>query len=222
MYPKEIITYLNENKTRFELFIVFGGDGTLHEVVNGIMPLKGKRILYVPCGTVNDFGNYLKLSKKYKEAFKLLNTEPFLIDVGKLNGSFFIYTFAIGQFTNISYGKYNHKIKRVFGKFYYYLNGFKEFFKFQNINILGGDKLFIVLVLNAFRIASFRIRKPNKLNDGMVNVIYFKNSFFNFCNLVMFLFFGILVDGVSYKKCSTLSFNTEKIHPNYTDVFFQY
>ena len=177
------------------------------------MPDKYKRILYVPCGTVNDFGNYLKLNRKYKKTFELLNTEPFLIDVGKLNGSFFIYTFAIGQFTNISYGKYNQKFKRILGKIYYYIKGFSEIFNFEEIEVENVGNYFIVLVLNAFRIASFRIRKPNKLNDGLVNVVLFENTtFFNFINLVLFLLFGILMDATKYYKCSELHFSTKRKH----------
>ena len=185
-------------------------DGTLHEVINGIMPIKEKRILYVPTGTVNDFGSYLKLNKNYKETFKLLNTEPFLIDIGKLNGSFFVYTFAIGQFTNISYGNYNKDLKRCIGKFYYFLKAFKELFNYKKIEVVEDGKYFIILVLNTFRIASFKIRRPNKLNDGKLNIIFFGYSnIINLINLFLFLFFKILFINVSYRKSDSLIFKTK-------------
>ena len=46
----------------YDLVIAVGGDGTVHEVVNGI--LKGGSnipIAVMPAGTVNDFGHYLQV-----------------------------------------------------------------------------------------------------------------------------------------------------------------
>ena len=131
-----------------------------------------------------------------------------------MNGSFFVYTFAIGQFTNISYVDYNVKTKRFLGKFYYFMQGFKEFFKTKKIEVIdskNNEIYFIILLLNSLRIASFKIKKPNKLNDGMINIVLFKNTtFLNFVNLISFLFFGILLDPVSIIKTNSYEFKTKK------------
>jgi diacylglycerol kinase family enzyme len=66
-YKKEISIYLANNCSRFELVIVFGGDGTLNEALNGLMNKTHRpKLLYVPTGTVNDFGHYLKIPKDFK------------------------------------------------------------------------------------------------------------------------------------------------------------
>ena len=55
-----------------ETLIVIGGDGTLHQVVNGVLQSKNGRqhplpIGYIPCGTGNDFarGHHWPLSRRH-------------------------------------------------------------------------------------------------------------------------------------------------------------
>ena len=142
--------------------IVFGGDGTFNEVINGLMKCyKKPKILYVPTGTVNDLGKYLFLPKNYKEAFKLLNGQTVAIDICKVNESYFSYVLACGKFTNVSYGNNQSKYKRMFGRLYYYLRGVKDFFKKDVIHLSLDEnkhnKYFLVLILNIWRVGNFKI-----------------------------------------------------------------
>ena len=52
-----------EVEGRYELVICSGGDGTLDEVISGMMECeKRSAIGYIPCGSTNDFAHSLKLS----------------------------------------------------------------------------------------------------------------------------------------------------------------
>lgn len=225
-YKKEITIYLKENGSRFELLILFGGDGTFNEMLNGVMSLKRKpKILYVPSGTVNDLGKYLSLPKNYKEAFLLLKEKTTLIDVCKVNETYFSYVLACGKFTSVSYVEGNVRYKKLLGKFYYYLIGLKDFFKVRrlsfNINGQARKQSSLILILNIWRVGNFKIRFKNKdkLNDGKINVVLFRNTiFFDVFGIMLFLLFGIklkkvveVLSGDSFNIKSTTSeqFNTD-------------
>ena len=225
-YKREITKFLIENSFRFELLILFGGDGTFNEAINGLMKCNLKpNVLYVPTGTVNDLGKYLSLSKRYKEAFKMLEGQTVAIDICKVNDCYFSYVLACGKFTNVSYGSNLSKYKRIFGRLYYYLRGVKDFFKKSRIYLSLDNnkhkKYFLVLILNIWRVGNFRIRckKENKLNDGYVNVVLFRNTiFFGLFSLFMFLCFGVVIKGmVEVYKLSSFTISTLDKHLYNTD-----
>ena len=72
-FKKEITSYLFYNAKRFDLIVLLGGDGTLNEAINGLMRSKIRPpILYLPSGSVNDFGRRIGVSKNYKKELELL------------------------------------------------------------------------------------------------------------------------------------------------------
>lgn len=202
-YKREITDYLFKNSIRFSLLIIFGGDGTFNEVINGLMLRDEKpKILYVPTGTVNDLGKYLSLPKQYTKSFEFLNDSPIAIDICKVNEKYFSYVLACGKFTNVSYGNNSNKFKKIFGRFYYYFKGVKDLFKNTSINLSINNekskKYSLILFLNIWRVGNFKIRcrRRNKLNDGSINVVLFKNTiFFGLISIFLFLIFGIVIKG---------------------------
>ena len=225
-YKKEITDYLMVNGPKFNLLIVFGGDGTFNEVINGLMRCFVKpKILYVPTGTVNDLGKYLSLPRKYEEAFKLLKGQTTSIDICKVNDNYFSYVLACGKFTNVSYGNNSSKFKKLFGRLYYYLRGVKDFFDNTKIDLCLNDnvskKYFLILILNIWRVGNFKIRtkRENKLNDGYINVVLFKdNTFFKIFSMIIFLCFGIVMKKyVQVYKLDKFNIKTTENHQYNTD-----
>ena len=174
-------------------------------------------ILYVQSGTVNDLGTYLHIPTKYTETFLLLKTEPILMDVCKVNDKYFSYVLACGKFTNVSYGSNLSRWKKLFGRLYYYLKGVNDLFSQTNIklsfNAQSEKKVSLILLLNIWRVGNFNIRKKNnKLNDGYINVVFFKNTiFFGIFSIFLFLLFGIELKGlVERKKANSFKIETRK------------
>lgn len=65
--------------------IACGGDGTLHEVVNGIAERKGTILGVLPCGRGNDFAAAIGVPRKPQAAIQcLLNGKPTQVDLGKI------------------------------------------------------------------------------------------------------------------------------------------
>lgn len=77
-------------KANSEGIIAVGGDGTLFQIVNGMVG-SSTPLIFVPCGTGNDFIRTLKLPTDPIEALKIqLRTPVKCIDVGRMNDTFFL------------------------------------------------------------------------------------------------------------------------------------
>lgn len=101
-----------------------GGDGTLSEVVAGVLK-SGCRVPigFIPAGTTNDFGYSLKIPKDIVQAAELAGaTLPIPSDTGEINGKVFIYTAAFGLFADVSYDT-SQNVKNVLGRSAYILSG---------------------------------------------------------------------------------------------------
>lgn len=83
-----------------DLLFAAGGDGTIHEVVNGLMPFPPSQrpiVAVMPLGTGNDFAKMLGIPKGVKEAIRAVSagrTAP--VDVGRAGSRWFINDFGAG------------------------------------------------------------------------------------------------------------------------------
>ena len=110
----------------FPLLVCSGGDGTLNEVVSGLMrlaPEKCPALGYIPAGTTNDFARSLDLPTDLVKAAKVAVTGiPFPVDIGTANGIYFNYVLGFGAFTAVSY-ETPQEMKKVLGHQAYLLEG---------------------------------------------------------------------------------------------------
>ena len=76
-----------EEASSYDLVVCCGGDGTLNEVIDGILGGSHKTPLgYIPMGSTNDFANSLKLSSQpIKATQSIVNGSEKAIDVGLFN-----------------------------------------------------------------------------------------------------------------------------------------
>ncbi len=110
-----------------ELIVCCGGDGTLNEVINGMIELGTNSPLgYVPAGTTNDFARTLQLPRKADPCMdRILKGAPRRLDIGSFNGRNFTYIASLGAFTKISYST-PQRLKNQLGHSAYVLEGVKE------------------------------------------------------------------------------------------------
>lgn len=80
--------------------VAVGGDGTVHETVNGLMRLpRGKRPAFalIPVGSGNDYARTLRMSRAVDEACgQLLHAKRMTADLGCCNGRYFAETLSFG------------------------------------------------------------------------------------------------------------------------------
>jgi len=99
--PLHAVTLVCEYvKKGFRRIIAVGGDGTVNEVVNGIM--KSKKVDEIKFGVIpegggNDFAKNLKLDDNIEKGLKvLLRGKTKGVDVGKVEDNYFINAFGMG------------------------------------------------------------------------------------------------------------------------------
>ena len=113
----------------YDLVVCSGGDGTLDEVVSGMMNRARWRrvpIGYIPAGTTNDFANSLRIPTEIIPSAKnAVNGVAFPCDVGRFEGKTFVYVAAFGLFTDVSYGT-DQEVKNLLGHAAYVLEGVRR------------------------------------------------------------------------------------------------
>lgn len=131
----------------YELIICCGGDGTLNEVITGIMNSKSDvPISYIPAGTTNDFARTHKLQLNMKKAAVAIteSKETVDIDVGKfMSDRYFSYIASFGLFTSASY-KTNQSVKNALGHMAYVFEGISNLTNIEDyaISYNADDKKF--------------------------------------------------------------------------------
>ena len=110
----------------FDLIACVGGDGTLSEVMAGLMLMNNPPPLgYLPMGTANDVATTLGIPKNNATAAaqRLLEGTPHPYDVGGFGETeFFSYIAAFGAFTEVSYATPQNQ-KKMLGHLAYVLQG---------------------------------------------------------------------------------------------------
>lgn len=96
--PKEAISISGDLKG-YDLVIAVGGDGTSHEVVNGLALSDNREtaIGFLPTGSGNDFARMLGISSDFPKACEqILNGKTKLVDIGKVNDTYYNNSLGIG------------------------------------------------------------------------------------------------------------------------------
>ena len=87
--------------TSFDTVLALGGDGVIHEVVNGLMKMDSSvrpRLGIIPLGSGNDYARTLGMVSNApdKSLAQILQGVPRRIDLGLVNGTYFDETLSFG------------------------------------------------------------------------------------------------------------------------------
>lgn len=168
----------------YDIIACSGGDGTLDEVVTGMMQCEKRLpIGYVPAGSTNDFAGSLNIPKNMAQAAKVVvEGRDFACDIGTFNNDYFVYIAAFGIFTDVSY-ETRQDMKNVLGHMAYILEGMKRISNIQSYSmkveyddkILEGDFIF-GMITNSVSVGGFKriTGKYVQLDDGEFEVTLIK------------------------------------------------
>ncbi len=172
----------------FDIILACGGDGTVNEVVNGIMDSPNKsKLAILAAGSINDFSDHLNLPTDVSKFTELIiKGNTIMVDVGKANDKYFINVAAGGAFTNVA-----HEVpidtKTLLGKFAYYLQGAKELpYQLEKkypatiqIDEEGpfDEDIFLFLVTNSPSVGGFKKLVPEaSITDKKLDLLIIKKT----------------------------------------------
>lgn len=125
--PGDATSYLENSTHDYNMIVAAGGDGTLDEVVTGL--INGEKRIpvgYIPVGSTNDYAESLGISSNVIECTgDIIAGNLHGVDVGVINTNhIFVYVAAFGAFTEVSY-QTNQNAKNVLGHAAYLLEAIK-------------------------------------------------------------------------------------------------
>jgi YegS/Rv2252/BmrU family lipid kinase len=165
----------------FDAVVAVGGDGTLNEVLSGLLTLEDPPPLgYLPQGTTNDFASSLRLpAAPAAAARRMVQAPPRRLDIGRWNGRHFLYVASFGAFTKSSYSA-PRAAKNALGHFAYILEGMKDLDSLRPYQVrltadgevLDGEYLFGA-VCNSTSIGGLMKLDPERvvLDDGRFELL---------------------------------------------------
>lgn len=195
------------HKDKLTALVVVGGDGTVHEVVNGLKAYPQVAIGYIPGGSGNDFARGFDIPKSPIKALeRILRWDGRSIkqfDVGKfrfrdqtrkarmfVNGIGIGFDGEVAKLTRVAnYKRWLNKIR--FGGLAYFVSALRLIFSYQpcrvTVNIDGEEKAFeqvwLIAVSNIpYYGGGMKITPQAKTNDQVLNlcVVHDINRWFLF------------------------------------------
>jgi diacylglycerol kinase (ATP) len=176
---------LNFIEKGFNHIIAVGGDGTLNEIVRGIVDIDGITFGIIAAGTGNDFIQILGFDGEFNdndwEIFFKKNTKT--IDVGKCNENYFLNGMGLGFDAQVASENYDEKGEVKEGsnsKYLWHILKTLLFFKELNMttyvnNKKQNSKCFINTIANGRRFAGQYFLTPKAIaNDGLLDVCMVK------------------------------------------------
>jgi len=177
--PGDAKNIASERRKDFDIVSVFGGDGTMNEVLNGLVG-GNTPMSIIPIGTGNDFARSANLPMKMEPALdNILNGKPISYDIGLFNNErYFINVIGIGfdAFANIQ----SRKIKRLRGTMVYVVAVFKTLRQWTSVKmkIQMDDKeieglSYLTCIANGWSVGGGLSLAPNaNLNDGLFDICH--------------------------------------------------
>ena len=165
-----------------DVVVAVGGDGTVNEVINGIMcsEQKGRRLALFPSGTADDFARNMRIPRDRDDALKVMvGGHERTIDLMKVNGRYAGVTVGIGLDAEIAYRSYGSKHLRLLA---YWRHGLAMIFNpipTSRLSLTVGDEHFegeypLVVAGNAGSYGRYVKMMPQaRMDDGVLDLAVF-------------------------------------------------
>lgn len=179
---------------KYDIIAASGGDGTVNEVINGIM-LSGKsrkqKFAIIPLGTENVLCQETGIPfDSFKAARLIVEGKTMKIDIGRAGKRYFVLMAGIGFDAHVA-TKVQPLLKKMIGSAAYSFAAWNELFNYKHSDItvrIDGKKTvkgsFVVIGNTKLYGAKLRIAAHASISDGLLDVCIFKGkdlmSFFRY------------------------------------------
>lgn len=231
-YPGHATEIAKEYDGNFVLYSV-GGDGTAHEILNGINP--SVEMAIIPVGTGNDFWRMVDFSGSLKDIlYETVQGEVTEIDFGLMNGHRFLNTVAVGFDAQVN-KVVNSTPKHILPKnLVYIVTALKELARYKAMEIeleLDGEKSNHNILLSSFMNGKWygggvKTAPKARVSDRLLDVCIVEDmSLFKILRAIPKYIKGthLDLDEVSYKQVSNIKIKSkEKITVASDGELFEY
>jgi YegS/Rv2252/BmrU family lipid kinase len=175
----------NAVKNGTELVLAVGGDGTINEVIQGMVGCHVPLAVY-PAGTTNVWCKQIKMPSNPRQAALVIQTGPRrAVDLGQADARYFLLMAGIGIDAEVTQAV-NLELKRKLGKFAYLVEVLRLGFLFQgttaHIVLEPGSATehtlltpaSLVIVTNAERYAIVKLAPEAQVDDGKLELLIFQ------------------------------------------------
>lgn len=178
-HAREIATEAAIQKV--DTIVVLGGDGTLNEVINGVLKTGCNhipRIGIIPSGSSNDFSKSLGIPQKLHKACRtIINGKNKYVDVGQVGGHFFCMASSVGLFAEVS--AQSVQMKGLSGALRYIAAALCVIRKMSSgweMNVKADERIFrgtygVLLVSNTPRYGGLFFTPQAKPDDGLFDCL---------------------------------------------------
>jgi diacylglycerol kinase (ATP) len=179
--PADATTLVEKNHAKYDIIACLGGDGTLNEVITGIINVDSEVSLgFIPAGTTNDFARSHQMVRNIRQsADDIMTGHTHALDIGQFENHYFSYIASFGAFTAVSY-KTPQTAKNMLGYGAYLLysvNHLASLRKHQVTIKINGDSVIedviFLAVTNSTSVAGM-LKYPKdkvKTNDGLLELL---------------------------------------------------
>lgn len=179
--PKEAIELAREASKKYEVIVAVGGDGTVNEVVNGIVDTNVK-LGIIPIGSGNDFAKQMGLTYNLKKDLDILIQGNIrVVDLGMVNKKYyFINGLGVGFDGEVAY-RVRDFLKYAKGFFGYLLSVFRTLatYKFYKVAFyidnekVKDEKILLIAICNGTTYGGgFKVAPSAKVDDGFFTVCF--------------------------------------------------
>lgn len=163
--------------------ISLGGDGTHHEVINGLMPQARAVFAVLPAGTGNDFVRMLSYPKSPQDMLQTaLHGQEMRIDVGQVNDQYFLTVSGVGFDAEVA-GWVNQHDKSGNGSWIFIRGILRHLVRYQSADmtvyvegVARSEKTFLLAAGNsAYYAGGMRICPEAVITDGLFEIVWVRD-----------------------------------------------
>lgn len=219
------IEEISFQSTDVDRLVVAGGDGSIHQAVNGLLKVSAKQrpvLGILPVGTANDLAYALHLPNSIPEACKVIaKGNIFEMDTGKLNERYFVNVASAGLLTDVSQ-KVDTRVKNTLGQLAYFLKGIETLPSFRPFRVeyehdsqQYSEEVVLFMAVNGLSVGGMRQLVPRaSLTDGKLDILLVPASGWpETIRLLLRVLRGEKVDGEKIKEFQTseLTVHTDRL-----------
>ena len=166
-----------------DVVVAVGGDGTVYQVINGILAQNGNPLLgIIPAGTCNDYIKSIQIPTQIQHACEIIKAGTWdYFDVGQAGERYFVNAAGLGFDAHVVKDLHKSKIK---GKAAYVATVLQQIFRYkaQTLHITNGreyfrpDAFMLTIANGGYYGGQFHIAPHANTQDGILNAVLVRDA----------------------------------------------